>query len=475
MKILKRLLNHWPLLILIPLFTFLIFYRINWLTLANWDEAWYGGIAQSILKSQDWLKMSWNGNPFYFHPPLGIWMIAISYKIFGISEFSTRLPSAIMGLGSIILIYLSTKNLFQKKEIGFVASLILGTSVWYLIRMRSGDLDSTLIFFYLLTLYCSIKSSKKFIWFLGTMIAFGALLLSKTLVGVSAIIPIVLLNYKSIINIKKNYKILIGGVVGLLIVVLPWYLTQIITYPSFIREHFVNVGLRGKDLGSYFHLELTLPLFYLHMGVRKWYYLWIASIGLIFISWKFIKQEFFTLLSWNIVILYPFLTTNQTHIWHLIPVYIPIAIITSAGIYYGGLKLLELLKLKDKLKNIINITYVLFFLCLSMIQIKNFYKEVYPSSMFTPDDVDISQKVAKYNRPIFLDDSFKPVAIFYSGHNVIWMMDLPEEKRTAQGLFNSDEKDFVMITRNNIVDELKKTGTELKVLEKNKYLSIISR
>jgi len=472
MKLLK---NHWPLFILIPLFTFLIFFRIDWLTLANWDEAWYGGVARAILQSGNWLKISWNGNPFYFHPPAGFWLMAISYKLFGISEFSTRLPSATLAVGSIILMYSSTKNLFQKKEIGFIASLILGTSVWYLVRARSGDLDSTFIFFYLLTFYLALKASKNFIWFIGVMISFGLLILSKTLIGVSAIVPILIFNFKQIINLKKNFKILLVGIFSFFAVVLPWYLTQILNYPEFIREHFINVGMRRKTLDSYFHLELTLPLFYLHMGIRKWYYIWLASIGVIILTLKFIKKEFLTLLLWNLVILYPFLTTNETHIWHLIPVYMPISMIISGGVYYGGIRVLEILRLKNKLKKIINIVYVLFFVCLAFIQIKNFYKEVYPTSRFTPDDVDISMKVAKYNKRIFLDESFKPVAIFYSGKNINWMMDLTEDKRTAFGLFNSQEKDFVMITRNNIVDELKQKGIELKVLEKNKYLSIISR
>src|SRR3989344_4793253 len=134
MNLLKK---HWPLLILIPLFSFLIFFRIDWLTLVNWDEAWYASIARNIAQTGNFMKMDWNGNSYYYPPPLGFILMALSIKVFGNNEFAVRLPSTILGVGAIILIYFIGKKLFKSNLVGFASSLIVGTSVWYLIRTRS--------------------------------------------------------------------------------------------------------------------------------------------------------------------------------------------------------------------------------------------------------------------------------------------------------------------------------------------------
>src|SRR3989344_9667993 len=129
MKLLKK---HWLLLALVAFFSILIFYRIDWLTLANWDEAWYGGIARGIAQTGNFMKMDWRGETYYHHPPLGFILMAFSIKTFGINEFAVRFMSAFLGIGSILLLYFIGIKLFKSRLVGFVSSLILGTSVWYL-------------------------------------------------------------------------------------------------------------------------------------------------------------------------------------------------------------------------------------------------------------------------------------------------------------------------------------------------------
>src|SRR3989344_1103330 len=109
--------NAAPIIFLSILFGFIFFYRIDYNTLASWDEAWYGSIAREIVRSGDFMKMIWNGKPYYDHPPMGFWLMPISYKLFGISEFSTRLPSAILGLFGVLLLYQTAVGLFNKKSL----------------------------------------------------------------------------------------------------------------------------------------------------------------------------------------------------------------------------------------------------------------------------------------------------------------------------------------------------------------------
>lgn len=477
------------LIVLILIFLPLFFYRLDYNTLSSWDEGWYGSIARNIIKTGDIFRLSWNEKPYFDHPPMGFWLMALSYKLFGINEFSTRLPSAFLGLLTIILIYKTAIEFFGKRIIGFVAAFILGTSVWYLIRVRSGNLESILVFFYILTVYLSIKSSKNFFWFPLTMIAFGGLVLSKTLVGVSAVLLIGFLNFHQFFK-KKNLLLFFLGVILFIGVVFPWYKINMEAYPDFVQHHFFNIGMRDKTFSSYFNILPEKPLFYLHMGIRKWYYLWLVAVFYLIFSLKFLKKKFFFFLFWNFIVLYPFLTSEKTELWHLIPVYLPISFIIAVGFYEG---INNLFKLCDYLyfvkkrfnclfqiichKKEIKIVslYLLFFLLIAGIQIKTFLPEVFPQSKYIPDDVDIAKRAGKYTGRIFLDDDFLPLAIFYSGKNLIQLSYYPSDRNTLVELFKSDEKDFIVITRYWAVDNLKKENIPYKLLEKNNSFSIISR
>lgn len=453
------------LLIFIPLF----FYKLDWVTLSSWDEAWYGGIAREIVRSGDWIHLVWNGVPFYDHPPLGFWLMALSYKIFGINEFATRFPSALLSVFSIVLLYVIGTHISQKKIVGFVAALILGSSVWYLIRVRSGNLDAIFVFFYLLTIYFSIKSSKDMRWFPLVGVAFGCLILTKTLVGVSAIILILFLVFSQLLQMRKNFWFLLWGIISFSMVVLPWYLVQMKEYADFITYHFLRIGMRNKTLGSYTTINYELPLFYIHMGIRKWYYLWLTGLGYLILSLRFTKKYVLFLILWNIVVLYPFLTSEKTELWHLIPVYLPIALITSLGFYtmfeHGRALIPSVL---------MTCAYVLFFFIIFVMQVKTFHKEVYPSSRYIPDDVDITRRLGKYPGNIYIDGDYRPLAVFYSGRNLEQVSRLPDGKKTVRELLLSGEKNFAVAIENWAIDMLQSNKIPFILLEKNSSYSIIT-
>lgn len=479
--------NKAPIIFLVVLFAFIFFYKLDYNTLQSWDEAWYAEIAKGIIKTGDVLNMVWNNKPFYDHPPMGFWLIAASYKIFGINEFATRFPSALLGLLSIILIYMTSVYLFKKKAIGFAASLILGTSVWYVLRVRSGNLESPFIFFYIATVYLSLRSSKDFRWFPVAMLSFGVLVLSKTLVGVSAAILIFFLNIKQLLNVKKNILWLIVGVALFCLLVFPWYKVQFDKYSDFYNYHFVQKGTRDKTLWSFFHLIPAQPLFYIHMGIRKWYKLWQGSIvlsglSLLYFLLAYIKkkqkkhrEKIFIILFlgiWNFVVLYPFLTSEKTELWHLIPTYLPISLMVAYIFYEAGYRVFSFFKLSEKLFQVL---YLGSFLAISFIQINNFWKEVFPESKYVTDQVDVARKLKKYDQKIYLDIDYLPDAIFYSDKHIETLVYESNGELTFQRLFEIDGGRVIGVTKNWVIDDLVKNKFPIKVLEKNNTYSIVTK
>src|SRR3989338_7705426 len=140
------------LLLLAPLF----FYNLGGYSLVDFDEAWYGEIARNILVSANPVILSFNGKPYFDHPPLGFVLMAVSQLIFGVNEFAVRFPAAAAGFGSLVLTYLVGRRLFSS-VVGLGSMLVLASSVWFILRSRQGDLDTILTFFYLLTIYFAIK------------------------------------------------------------------------------------------------------------------------------------------------------------------------------------------------------------------------------------------------------------------------------------------------------------------------------
>jgi 4-amino-4-deoxy-L-arabinose transferase-like glycosyltransferase len=62
------------------------------------DEPRYAWIARNMAETGDWVTPRLYGNPWFEKPPLYYWGAAICFKLFGVSEASARLPSAISAL-----------------------------------------------------------------------------------------------------------------------------------------------------------------------------------------------------------------------------------------------------------------------------------------------------------------------------------------------------------------------------------------
>lgn len=102
--------------------------------LANYDDAFYAQKAKEILATGDWFTMHYNHIPAFENPPFFMWLVALSFKIFGINEYAARFPSALMGVGSVILLYLCTKWLTRDSIAALFSATVLS------IRLFSHDM-----------------------------------------------------------------------------------------------------------------------------------------------------------------------------------------------------------------------------------------------------------------------------------------------------------------------------------------------
>jgi 4-amino-4-deoxy-L-arabinose transferase-like glycosyltransferase len=87
----------WIVLILSTLYL-CYFHNLGALGLVGPDEPRYAWIARDMQETGDWVTPRLYGKPWFEKPPLYYWGAALSFKFFGVSETTARLPSAVSAL-----------------------------------------------------------------------------------------------------------------------------------------------------------------------------------------------------------------------------------------------------------------------------------------------------------------------------------------------------------------------------------------
>src|SRR3989344_9127248 len=152
--------------IVLAVAVFLRFWQIDKVPVSLFgDEIDVGLQAYSIAQTgKDYFG---NSLPVLFHSfseyrlPLQLYLDVPFIKILGLNEWGVRIPSAIMGIVSIIAFYLLVKEFFDKK-VAAIATVFLAVSPWHFIYSRQANDAGILLPFILLGTLCFVKGTKKF-------------------------------------------------------------------------------------------------------------------------------------------------------------------------------------------------------------------------------------------------------------------------------------------------------------------------
>lgn len=139
------------LILIIILAAIPLFGHLSELPLQRWDESRLAVSAFEMLQSKNWLVPTFDGSPdnWSVKPPLQIWVMVASIKIFGANELAVRLPSALAALATCIFLYWLFAVKLNKQLAGILAPAILVVTTTYvqLHGTRTGDYDTLLAFF----------------------------------------------------------------------------------------------------------------------------------------------------------------------------------------------------------------------------------------------------------------------------------------------------------------------------------------
>ena len=122
-----------------------------------WDEAVFGYDAYSVLKT----GMDHHGHflPLFFES-FGDWklpgyhyLLIPSIKIFGLTEFAIRFPSAFLGTLSVIIFFFLIQKLAKNFKISILSTFFLAISPWH-IQFSRGGFESTAGLFFAILAVC---------------------------------------------------------------------------------------------------------------------------------------------------------------------------------------------------------------------------------------------------------------------------------------------------------------------------------
>jgi len=123
------------------------FFALEGMHIRDFDEARYGVAASEMLHSHSALVATYAGTTEYWNlkPPLGYWLLELSYQLFGETPFALRVPAALSGLALVALTILFARSV-AGAGVGLLAGVILATCFGFLGHhaVRSGDLDAPL-------------------------------------------------------------------------------------------------------------------------------------------------------------------------------------------------------------------------------------------------------------------------------------------------------------------------------------------
>jgi 4-amino-4-deoxy-L-arabinose transferase-like glycosyltransferase len=158
-------------------------FLIPGMTIGYWDrdEAEYAEVAHTMARTGNFLVPRLFGDLYPDKPPFSEWISAISFRWFGESEVSGRLPHVLFSAGACALLFLLGERLYGRRA-GMFSALSYATSLLFLIYGRLFNTDSDLVFFTLGVVICTfpiLQNDGRRRWAIFGGIALGLAVLTK--------------------------------------------------------------------------------------------------------------------------------------------------------------------------------------------------------------------------------------------------------------------------------------------------------
>jgi hypothetical protein len=151
------------------------------------DAAQYAAISQDMARGGDLLHLHFRGADYLDKPPLLFWASALSFKLFGVHNWSYKLPSILAAVFAIFGTY-RLARLYHGEGVGRRAGLMLGSSFALVLMVNDVRCDTLLMASVITAIWCGAEyiEQRRWSYLVGVSVAVGAGMLAKGPMGLMA-------------------------------------------------------------------------------------------------------------------------------------------------------------------------------------------------------------------------------------------------------------------------------------------------
>jgi 4-amino-4-deoxy-L-arabinose transferase-like glycosyltransferase len=375
-------------LIFIGLGTFQIVQNFDRDIINIWDEASSAKNAIDMLMNGNYLVQYDDGVPVRddFKPPVSLWLKMISYKIFGINEFSVRFPSIVAALLTLLALWYFGFFILKKPELGMLFALLTSCTQGFIIShvARTGEPDSLVILFitlslisyYLLLINYPVKATK-YLFLFGCFVLLA--ILTKGIIGLVSLVGLAVFtlitpNGRKLI-LSYKFWLTIAIVVA---ISASYYIVREYIDPGYLEgvwKYEIFAAKKHPDWAVHKHPEFSFYFFHL---ATKGFYPFLYLLPLAIVTYFLTSDKTFKYLIsysfWGSTLLILLMSLSHTkNTWYISTVYPFLIILIGSGVY-GFFLMLEK-KVPHRFNTLYKTLFVVTFLLLCINPTIAIYKQ----------------------------------------------------------------------------------------------------
>ena len=335
-------------LLLLLLLTALIYVGSAWNpSLQDDADASHARAAREIVERNDWVTLHINGIRYLEKAPLMYWAVAFSYKLFGFTEFATRLPLAIAAMLLVAAIYYFGRWMGGGRA-GFYSGLAMcaGLGVYLFTRVMIPEVIIsfflTVAFYFFLKVYYGELDTR---WAYVFYACMAAAVLSKGLIGIVFPCGVLFVFVLMTNGWRRLWRMRpVSGAIVFLIIAVPWHALAIWRNDKFFWFYFINehfLRYLGKRLPADYDTVPIVSFWLLHL-------VWLFPFSVFLpLSWRRLRdlwrprerEDQLRLFAWLwALVVIGFFSFSTRQEYYTFPAFPALALLAGAGLARGEME-----------------------------------------------------------------------------------------------------------------------------------------
>ena len=244
--------------LVVALFSVLMIFTRSWEGDLHGDPVRYAAVAKNILATGDWLTMHDGPDLVYANkPPLMFWLVAVGFRLFGVSTYTAKLWSCMFGVGMCLMTYLIGKRLFGGRA-GMLAGCMIAVFPGAVPIVLDLRLESAVTFYTTVAVYClvRVRDDGRSRWLLpiGVVAGLGAMTKPVAPVHIAVLTLLLLIAWRP--RVLASFSLLAAVALAAAIAA-PWHLHMVFSHGTGFTELYFGEQMGSRlSLGSHFFANL---------------------------------------------------------------------------------------------------------------------------------------------------------------------------------------------------------------------------